>query len=271
MFWMSAANLFCDCSIVWWPSSCEGGTTPFLVQTDTPHTTQRGMCLLALCSFHRPNVSSTGLTRTRRNMAPTRWPWKGARPLLTTYCGRSLSEIPHIRYFTHKNLAIQTKIKIMQFLSSVHYPYMLSQTPLSVPRGFSEESRTHGPPLPLHPVARHGCPRIHPACPVLHQSILPSAYTGDGTCTGTLQVRVCVFCFWSASNKPFDLWSVSQCWCRKDRNIHSGRQHAAADPGSGYSERSWFSKTCADAKELPGSDGGKPPDTHKEWVNPFKE
>lgn len=50
---------------------------------------------------------------------------------------------------------------------------------------------------------------------------------------------------------------VSQCWCWKDRHLHSDRQHAAADPGSGYSERAWFPETRQDAEELPGSDGGQ--------------
>lgn len=130
----------------------------------------------------------------------------------------------------------------------------------SGPPGFSEESRTHSPPLPLHPVAGHGRSRIHSACPVLHQSILPGADTGDGTRTGTLQVHcVCVLLFLICLNweQVWNMQCVLQCRCWKDRNLHSYRQHAAADPGSGYSERSGFPKTCPDAEELPGSDGGK--------------
>lgn len=56
------------------------------------------------------------------------------------------------------------------------------------PPGWSEESGTHSPPLPLHPVARHGRPRIHPACPVLHQSVLQGEDPGHGSGTGSLQV-----------------------------------------------------------------------------------
>lgn len=54
---------------------------------------------------------------------------------------------------------------------------------------------------------------------------------------------------------------VLQCWRREDGNLHSDRQHAAADPGSGHSQRSRFPKTRPDAEELPGSDGGKQTDT----------
>lgn len=54
-------------------------------------------------------------------------------------------------------------------------------------------------------------------------------------------------------------WCVclSQRRCGKDRNLHCDRQHAAADPGSRDSERSWLPETCPHTEEFPGSDRGK--------------
>lgn len=96
--------------------------------------------------------------------------------------------------------------------------YMQNHTPnisQSCPPGFSEESWTHCPPLPLHPVARHGRPRILSACAVLHQSLLSGTDTGDGTCAGTLQVLcvcVCVCYYFPYAMYWIYVWHLMVCY-----------------------------------------------------------
>ena len=54
------------------------------------------------------------------------------------------------------------------------------------PEGQAE--RAHGGPVPLHPVARHGGPGVHPARPHLHPPLLGCPHPGHGPRAGALQV-----------------------------------------------------------------------------------
>lgn len=80
--------------------------------------------------------------------------------------------------------------------------------------GVTQEGRAHRPSLPLHSVARHGRPRVHPACAVLHQSVVQGPDAGDGTRPGPLQVKTGLYktLFILKMGHLWDMCSSSLLW-----------------------------------------------------------